>query len=185
MSFVYKKDSRDDEHLVQLFSLLGPLPAKLKDSWPRYGVYFDDVGQLTKFDVDDDDLSYPEFENLFKEDSRSTASDKTDVSVDQEDQEVIPIALPGHLRTSQELFDPELYPSLIKVCDRKISKDQDLPESLAEYTALNPPLREIWLDMKHTDMELEESELVLDLSQGLLDYDPDRRLSTKEPLQHA
>ena len=41
------------------------------------------------------------------------------------------------------------------------------------------------MDEKHPDMQPEESEQVLDLLQGLLTYDPERRLSTKELLQHA
>ncbi|KIX05306.1 uncharacterized protein Z518_06178 [Rhinocladiella mackenziei CBS 650.93] len=112
LAFIYNKDSRDDAHLIQLFSLLGPLPARLKHSWPRYGVYFDDEAQLKKF---------------------VTAQ-----------------------RTPQEYFDHELHPSIVKVCERKIRKDQDLPESVAEYTALNPPLRERWLDEKHPDVQLED-----------------------------
>jgi serine/threonine protein kinase len=185
LAFIYNKDSRDDAHLIQLFSLLGSLPAKLKHSWPRYGVYFDNEGQLKKFDVDDDVFSYTELENLPEDDSRSTTSDTMNNSLQEKADEAPSIAQSDHLRTSQEFFDPELYPSIVKVCERKICKDQDLLESVPESTALNPPLRERWLDEKHPDMQLEESELVLDLLRGLLTYDPDRRLSTKELLQHA
>lgn len=182
LGFIYSKDSRDDEHLIQLFSLLGPLPAKLKNSWPRYAVYFDNEGRLKKFVEDDDSFSYREFENLPEDDCRSTTSDAIDDGLQQESNEAFPIAPPDHLRT-QERFDPEFYPSIIKVCERKVHKV--LPESIAEYTALNPPLRERWLNEKHPDMQPEESELVLELLQGLFTYDPDRRLSTKGLLQHA
>jgi serine/threonine protein kinase len=183
LTFIYNKDSRDDEHLIQLFSLLGPLPAKLKHSWPRYEVYFDNEGQLKKLVEDDDSISYPELENLPEDDCRSTTSDAMDNGLQQENDEAIPVAPPDNV--IQECFDPDLYPSIIKVCERKGRKDQDPPESIADYTALNPPLRERWLNEKHPDLQLKESELVLDLLQGLLTYDPDQRLSTKAILQHA
>lgn len=185
LAYIYNKDSRDDAHLLQLSSLLGPLPAKLKNSWLRYEAYFDDEGQLKKFDVDDDTFSYPELENLPEEDCRGVTSDTMNDSLEEKAGETPSINPLDHLGKSQEFFDSGLYPSIVKTFEGNLGKDQDLPESLAEYNTLNPPLRERWLNEKHPDMELEESELVLDLLQCLLTYDPDERLSTKGLLRHA
>jgi serine/threonine protein kinase len=182
LSYIYNKDSRDDEHLIQLFLLLGPLPAKLKHSWPRYKVYFDNEGQLKKFVENDESFSYTELENLPEDDCRSTTSDAMDNDLQQENDEALSITPPDYL--SQEPFDPESYPSIHKVYERKGRKQGPI-ESIADYTALNPPLQDRWLNEKHPGLQLEESELVLDLLQGLLTYDPDRRLSTKGLLQHA
>jgi len=185
LSYIYNEDSRNDTHLLQLFSLLGPLPAKLKDSWLRYGAYFDNEGQLKKFDVDDDTLSYPELESLPEEDCHGTTSDTMNASLEETVGETLSITLPEHLGKSQQVFDCALYPSIVKSFEGKVYNDQDPPESLTEYNTLNPPLRERWLNKKHPDMELEESELALDLLQGLFTYDPDQRLSTKGLLRHA
>ena len=177
LGFIYSKESQNDSHLLQLSSVLGPLPAKLKNKWPRYGTYFDEDGIMKKFIVDDDAIDYSEFDNLPARNSRSTASDT------EEDEETI--TPPRHPGKSCEKFNPELYPSIIKLFKPKACEEHDDPQSFAEYTALNPPLREIWLNEKHPDMELEESELVLDLLQNLLTYDPGQRPTTKEILQHA
>jgi serine/threonine protein kinase len=185
LAFIYNEDSRDDAHLIQLSSLLGPLPAKLKHSWPRYGTYFDDEGQLKKFEVDDDTFSYPELEILPEEDCHATSSDTINNGPEQKADETPSLSSLDHLGKFQEFFASELYPLIVKTFQRNFRKGQDLPESLAEYTSLNPPLRERWMDEKHPDMELEESKLVLDLLQGLFKYDPDQRLKTKEILQHA
>ena len=183
--FMYGKESRDDSHLMQLTSVLGPLPAKLKNSWSRYGTYFDENGNMKKFDVDDDAFSYSEFDNLPAEDRRSTASD-TENEVHEERHEEDPsVTSLAHLGKPSEYFDPELYPSILKVFKLKARQDHDDPQSITEYNALNPPLRERWLDEKHPDTELEESELVLDLLERLFTYDPGQRLTTKEILQHA
>ena len=185
LAYIYNKDSRDDAHLLQLSSLLGPLPAELKNSWLRYGAYFDDEGQLKKFDVDDDTFSYPELEDLPEEDCRGTTSDTMNDSLEEKAGETPSVTPLDHLGKSQEFFDSALYPSIVKTFEGNFCKDQDFPESLAEYNTLNSPLRERWLNTKHPDMELGESDLVLDLLQGLLTYDPYQRLSTKELLQHA
>ena len=186
LAFIYNEEPRDDAHLIQLSSLMGPLPTKLKHSWPRYGVYFDDKGQLKKFDVDDDTFSYPELEDFPENDYCDINPDTINDAAEQKVKENASIAPPDHPGKPQEFFDPELYPSILKVCQRKTRKDQEGldPESLAEYNALNPPLRERWLDEKHPDMKLEEAELVLDLLQGLFNYDPGQRLSTSGLLQH-
>ena len=148
--------------------------------------YFDDEGQLKKFDVDDDTFSYPELENLPEEDyCRGTTSDTMNDSLEEKAGKSPSITPLNHLGKSQEYFDSALYPSIVKTFESNRYKEQNLPESLAEYNTLNPPLRERWLNMKHPDMELEESELILDLLQGLLTYDPDQRLSTKGLLRHA
>jgi serine/threonine protein kinase len=185
LAFIYSKDARDDAHLMQLSSVLGPLPAKLKNSWSRYGTYFDYNGNMKKFDVDDDAFSYSEFDNLPANDRRSTASGAENDTREEKDAEDPSITPPTHLGKPSEYFDPELYPSILKVFKLKARQDQDDPQSIAEYTALHPPLRERWLDEKHPDMELEESKLVLDLLQKLFTYDPVQRLTTKEILQHA
>ena len=185
LAFTYNNESRDDEHLLQLFALLGPLPAKLKQNQSRYEVYFDDEEQLKKFVVDDDSFSYPELDNLPNDDCQSTDSNAINDGLEQNTDETLSAAKADHLRDTQERFNPELYPSIVKVCERKVPKDEGVPESIAEFTALNPPLRERWLNEKHPDMQPEESELVLDLLKGLLTYDPDQRLSTKALLQHG
>jgi serine/threonine protein kinase len=185
LQFMYSKESRDDSHLMQLSSVLGPLPAKLKNSWSRYGTYFDESGNMKKFDVDDDTYSYSEFDNLPAEDRRSTASGAENAVHEERDEEDPSITPPTHLGKPSEYFDPELYPSIFKVFKFKARQDHDDPQSIAEYTALNPPLRERWLDEKHPDMELDESKLVLDLLQRIFTYDPGQRLKTKEILQHA
>lgn len=189
LGFIYNKDSRDDAHLIQLFTLLGPLPSKLKHCWPRYGVYFDNEGRLKHFDVNDDPLPDIELGNTLQEDDgHSTTSDSCQAmnnDLAQRIDEEPPITPPDYIRPSHEWFDPKLYPSIIKFCEREKHEHQDFPLSLAEFITRNPPLREKWMDEKHPDMQLEESELVLDFLQGLFQYDPNRRFSTKELLQHA
>jgi hypothetical protein len=56
--FIYDQNSQNDAHFLQLFSLLGPLPPSIKQSWPRYSVYINDNGHLQKFIVDDATFSY-------------------------------------------------------------------------------------------------------------------------------
>ncbi len=179
LAFIYNQDSRDDAHLIQLFSLLGPLPDELKHRWPRYGVYFDEA------DVDDDTFSYPELDIMPEEDCRNTTSSTMNDGLEKAAGETPFIASQHHPGKPLEFFDPKLYPSIVKLFERGVRKDQDPPESLADFIALNPPLKERWLDRKHPDMELEEAELVLDLLRGLFTYNPARRLSTKKLLQHA
>ena len=185
LDFIYGKDPRDDAHLMQMSSVLGTLPAKLKNSWSRYGTYFDEDGNLKKFEVDDDAFSYSELDNLPAEDGHSTTSDTDNKALEERVKETPPTTPPSHLGKPPNYLDPELYPSIVKVFERKVRKDQEDPQSIAEYTATHPPLRERWLDEKHPDMELEESKLVLDLLQRLFTYDPSQRLTTKEILQHA
>lgn len=129
LAFIYNKDSRDDEHLIQLFSLLRPLPAKLKNSWPRYGVYFDTEGQLKRFVEDDDKFSYAELENLPEDDCRSITSDAMDNRLPQENDEAFPIALPDHLRT-QECFDPEFIHRSSNFASARCVKTKTHPNQL-------------------------------------------------------
>ncbi|KAI9656154.1 MAG: hypothetical protein M1831_004725 [Alyxoria varia] len=185
LACIYDKDSQNDAHLLQLFSLLGPLPARLKQSWPRYDVYFNDNGHLQKFVVDDDAFSYSEFEDLPESDHQSTLEDAESDSHQQQPDEDVPNAPRNRLGKPQEFFDPDLYPSLVTLRERKPRKDEDDPRSLADFVALYPPLLEKWSLEKHPDMQSAESELVLDFLQGLLTYESDRRLSTKDLLQHA
>jgi hypothetical protein len=35
----------DEDHLVELISVLGPLPADLRAQWPRYSLHYDDDGK--------------------------------------------------------------------------------------------------------------------------------------------
>jgi len=135
--------------------------------------------------VDDDSFSYPEFDSLPKDDCQSTDSNTINDALEQNTDEILSVAKADHPKDTQERFNPEVYPSIVKVCERKVPKDEGVPESIAEFTALNPPLRERWLNEKHPDMQPEESELVLDLLKGLLTYDPDQRLSTKALLKHG
>lgn len=190
LSFIYDKNSQNDAHILQLFSLLGPLPSWLKQSWPRHDVYFNNDGQLQKFVVEDDEFSsYPEFEDLPREDDSPRSPDDEDNHHQQKaDEEVLPNGPRNRLGKPAEFFDPDLYPSIVTLreCtphpkDQEVSAD---PTSLADFVALNPPLAKKWAREKHPDMQSAESELVLDLLQGLLTYEPDQRLSTKELLNH-
>ena len=185
LAFLYDKDSQNDSHLLQLFSLLGPLPARLKQSWPRYNVYFNENGQLQKFVVDDDAFSYSELGDVLEDDHQSTPEDTESDIHQQQPNEVLSNAPRNRLGKRSEFFDPDLYPSIVTLRERKPRKEQDDPRSLADFVALYPPLSEKWSREKHPDMQSAESELVLDFLEGLLTYESDRRLSTKELLQHA
>ncbi|KIW11836.1 hypothetical protein PV08_09109 [Exophiala spinifera] len=183
LAFLYDENAQNDEHLLQLFSLLGPLPAWLKQSWPRYDVYFNENGQPQKFIVDDDAFSYSELDDLPEEDHQSTPQDTESDGHQQQLDEVL--SNRNRLGKPHEFFDPDLYPSIVTLRERKQRKAREDPRSLADFVALYPPLSEKWSFEKHPDMQSAESELALDFLQGLLTYEPDRRPSTKELLQHA
>ena len=135
--------------------------------------------------MDDDAFSYSEFEDLPEDDHQSTPEDTESDSHQQQPNEVLSNAPRNRLGKPQEFFDPDLYPSIVTLRERKPRKGQDDPRSMADFVALYPPLLEKWSLEKHPDMQSAESELVLDFLQGLLTYESDRRLSTKELLQHA
>lgn len=44
-SFGLQKDTIDDEHLIQLTEVIGPLPIDLQANWPRYSSYFGTDGE--------------------------------------------------------------------------------------------------------------------------------------------
>ena len=184
VAFIYDKESRNDAHLLQLFSVLGPLPAGLKQSWPHYDVYFNDNGHLQKFIVDDDAFSYSELEDIPENGHKRTPEDAESDSHQQQFNEDLSTAPRNRLGKPQEYFDPDLYPSIVTLRERKPREAQDDPVSFADFVAQYPPLLEKWSHEKHPDMQSAESGLVLDFLEGLLTYDPDRRLSTQDLLQH-
>lgn len=110
--------------MLQLFALLGPLPAKLKQNWLRYEVYFDDEEKLKKFVVDDDGFSYPEFDDLPKDDCQNTDSNTINDGLEQNTDETPSVVEADHPRDAQEHFNPGLYPSIVKVCERKVPQDE-------------------------------------------------------------
>ena len=184
LGFIYNNESRDDTHILQMWSLLGPLPEMQKRDWPRYSRYFDDEGCLQNFDVGDDTISYPDLDSLSEEEIIITSSDIADKSATKGETEASS-ASPSHNTRKENIFDPKLYPNLFRICERKVCDLKDDPQTVEEYIDLYPPLRERWMNQKHPDLGPEESECILDLLQCLLTYDPNQRSTTEQILQHA
>ena len=184
LSFIYNKNARDDAHILQMWSLLGPLPELQQRDWPRYSKYFDDKGQLQNFNIDDDTMSYPDLDSLPEKAIVTTTSDISDNCAGKIESGVFSASLSQN-KGKENLFDPKLYPILFKICERKDRDAKDDPQTVEEYKNLYPPLRERWMHQKHTDLSSEESEDILDLLQRLLTYDLNQRLTTRQILQHA
>lgn len=173
--------------MLQLFSLLGPLPTKARHSWSRYNIYFNDSDQLQKFVVDDlDALSAADFEDLPNDDNDAQDVLKNTEVPGNEHQSIGVLPdIPSHpLGRPQEFFNPHLYPSIIALRERKPHRVQDDPESLADFVAVYPSFSDRWKAEKHSDMKPAEANVVFDFLQSLLTYDADQRPSIKELLQH-
>ena len=44
-------EEADDDHLLQMIDILGPLPKSLAERWPGWRTYFDESGQRIKDDI--------------------------------------------------------------------------------------------------------------------------------------
>ncbi|RMZ88493.1 hypothetical protein DV736_g4278, partial [Chaetothyriales sp. CBS 134916] len=189
-------------HAVHLGDMIGRYKILRKLGYGGYstvwlaqhnGVYFDDDGQLQKFIVDDDAFPYSDFGDLPEDDEADNEDHYTmpeDTKSDshhhhQQPNEILSSSPRSRLGNPPEFFDPDLYPSIVTLRERKPREEEEEPTSLADFVALYPPLAKRWALEKHPDMQSAESDMVLDFLQCLLTYESDRRLSTTELLQHA
>ena len=56
-----KENATTDDHLLQLHSLLGPLPSSIAELWPRYNQYFASDGHQIRnlpIGADEDDIPF-------------------------------------------------------------------------------------------------------------------------------
>jgi hypothetical protein len=189
------RDCLDDDHILQMIELLGPLPVDLKSAWLRYRNYFDENDVQTVFVVDwAPNLGNLE-ENLIEEeeDQRRAESDMdlSDSNAEDEDEEGGGGAYKARCK-GPEPANPvptqQLYPSLVEVVyDGQTSHalESDLGEgSDAHARPAEPLLRDRWLRDKHPAMAPEEAEAVASLLQQILQYDPARRPTTTDLLRH-
>lgn len=184
------RDYLDDDHILQMIELLGPLPADLKSAWPRYRNYFDENDVQTVFVVDWAPSLGSLDENLTEgEEGKHRAESDMDLpdSNAEEEEEAYKSrwGAPDH---ANAVPTQQLYPSLVEVVyDGRTSHtlDSDLGEgSDAHASPVEPPLRDRWLRDKHPAMASEEAEAVASLLQQILQYDPAERPTTTDLLRH-
>jgi serine/threonine protein kinase len=187
------RDYLDDDHILQMIELLGPLPADLKSAWLRYRNYFDENDIQTVFVVDwapslgnlDESLIEEEEEGQYGAESDMDLSDS---NADEDDEEEACKARRRAPEPANAAPTQQLYPSLVEVVyDGRTSHalDSDLGEGSDAHTRpAEPPLRDRWLRDKHPAMAPEEAEAVASLLQQILQYDPAERPTTTDLLRH-
>ena len=173
----------DDEHIIQMVALLGPLPEYLKNAWPRFRKYFDENGTQTVFEVDwplsigssDDNMtesSYPEENDMALPEG----------NVDED-------SCYGERRRAimEEVPSQQLYPSLVEVYKDQtpaISISGPAEDTNVDTGPMQPPLRDRWQDNKHPEITPDEAEAIASLLQQIFRYDPAERPTTTELLRH-
>ena len=71
-------DSCDDDHILQMNGVLGPLPEYITSRWSRQSKYFDDEGMLVNSMIDGppDIIRWHSLEELFKENKSDEISEE-------------------------------------------------------------------------------------------------------------
>ena len=188
----------DDDHILQMIELLGPLPADLKSAWLRYRNYFDENDVQTVFVVDwtpslgslDENLTEEEDEEKEKGEHRAESDmNLPDSKAEEEEEEEEAYKARWRAPESANAVPTQqLYPSLVEVVyDSRSSHalGSDLGEGSDTHARpVEPPLRDRWLRDKHPAMAPDEAEAVASLLQQILQYDPADRPTTTDLLRH-
>jgi serine/threonine protein kinase len=190
------RDYLDDDHILQIIELLGPLPADLKSAWLRYRNYFDENDIQTVFVVDWAPSLGNLDENLTEEEEgQHRAGSDVDPSDSNAEEDEEGRGGGGAHKARWRGPEPanavptqQLYPSLVEVVyDGRTSHapDSDLGEGFdAHARPVEPLLTDRWLRDKHPAMAPEEAEAVASLLQQILQYDPAKRTTTADLLKH-
>jgi serine/threonine protein kinase len=185
------RDYLDDDHVLQMIELLGPLPADLKSAWLRYRNYFDENDVQTVFVVDWAPSLGSLDENLTEEEEEGQHRAESDVDLPDSNAEEEEEAYKARWRapeTANAVPTQQLYPSLVEVVyDGRTSHalDSDLGEGSDTHARpVEPPLRDRWLRDKHPTMAPEEAEAAASFLQQILQYDPTERPTTTDLLRH-
>ena len=177
------RECLDDDHIVQVIALLGPLPKDLRIAWPRYRNYFDDQDTQPVFVVD----WAPSIESFDEDmiDGQHPEESSVDLTNGDADEAARDRCMgPG---PEKEVPVEQLYPSLVELYNQRLSHNNipDLDDGPdANAGSPEPPLRDRWFRDKHPDMDSEESDAVASFLEQILQYDPAARPTTTELLKH-
>jgi serine/threonine protein kinase len=155
-------EEADDDHLLQMIDVLGPLPESLAGRWPRWRTYFDETGvrikdyigepfDQEKFDAEMIDNDDEEYENDDYDDDEYCPAEST---AEADESDSIPVVPTGSPMPSEG------------------------------SGAGLPPLDEYFDLQKPSSLDAAESQVIVTLLRQILNYDPARRPRTSDLLEH-
>lgn len=154
-------EEADDDHLLQMIDILGPLPKSLAERWPRWRTYFDESGVRIK-----DYIGEPFDQDKF--DAEMNDNDRYDDD-QYEDDDFYPDDSIAEADENDSV--PEIVPT-----------GSPMPSEGSGPTL--PPLERFFDLQKPSSLDTAESQVIVTLLKQILDYDPARRPSTSELLEH-
>jgi len=173
----------DDNHVLQLIELLGPLPENLKSAWLNYHQYFNEHDVQTSFENDwvpdlDFMSSHTPSENGGDEGNENDDSADDGAGYDMHEMHPIPNPDQSHILA-------HVFPSILEEYEpTRFQHDDDGGRDESGTFIPDLPLAGRFMRDKHSDMTQEEAEAALNLLQQILMYDPAQRPTTTELLRH-
>ena len=178
-------EALDDDHVLQMIELLGPLPDKLKQVWSGYSRYFDEHDVQTSFRnewVPDMDLMFSNSPSIHGEDdvNKNDASSAGEGVENRSDDEG-PLQEPD-----QNPFPAHLVPSVIEIYEPAGFQhgDDGINDGDSDTYTPDIPLKGRFMRDKHPNMSQGEAEMAVNLLEQILRYDPAQRPSTTDILRH-
>lgn len=176
-------EALDDDHVLQLIELLGPLPVNLKKAWSNYYEYFDKNDIQTSFtNTWCPELDFASSHTPSENNGGEGNEDGKDVDSGIEDEIHENYSKP---KPDQSHILHHLVPSVVEfykpVGLRNNDEDNDNDDE--PYTP-DLQLAGRFMRDKNPGMSQDEAEAALDLLQKILQYDPSTRPTTTELLRH-